>query len=191
MDVIGWVKRHDTVSFLVAIMGLVIYSVPMNLVWLWLLSLHIFVSTPSVIALFFGFIAVFFLIPAMTLQIVYASIVRPKRVSVKQMDRVIGTIYSDRQLTGEILEKSKKTLIRVPTKRMKMMLIPIVVMMVTADVVLQLIEMRFIPERIGIYVPAFLLLCFLVLLPMLFIGEKKTELDVMWSQQPEQEPACS
>lgn len=183
MDIIAWIRRHDMVCFFAAVMGLATYSVPLNAVWLWLLSLHIFVSTSSAIALFFGFILISFLVPTMIVQIAYTSIVKPKKASVKQMNRIIGTIYSDRQLTGEMLEKSKKTMIRVPTKRMKIMLIPIIVMMVTADIVLQLIEMRFIPEKIVIYVPALILPCFLMLLPMFFMGKKKTELDVIWNEQ--------
>jgi len=191
MDIIAWLKRHDTLSFSLAMLGLVVYTIPLNVAWLWLLSLHIFVSTPSVIALFFVTIMISFLVPGLIISIIYTSIIKPKTVSVKQMDRIIETIYSSRQFTGEMLERSKRTIIREPTKRMKMMLIPIVAVMITADVIFQLVEMHFIPERTIVYVPALILPCLLLILPMFFMGKKRTELDAMWNEEPNRKPLLS
>lgn len=187
IELLGWLARHEFVSFGLLMLGLIIIFLPLNALWALLVSAGIVHSASSAFVFLMLLVLPFFIIPSSTMSVIYESIVHPHRPSLFQINKIIQKIYALKQPTGEDFERAKKTIVRTTHKLSKPRMVLLLSMLTTGVIILQLRVLGFLSHDLAIFIWFFLTVipAAIILLLLFFSGEKRTRLDLLIDSEEE------
>lgn len=191
IELLAWLKKHELATFSLLMLSLLIIFIPLNSLWVWLVSAGVISSGISAFICLILLLLPFFLVPYGIIAMTCESIIKPEKPSLPQIKEIVEKVYAPNQLTGETLERAKKTWIRIPGKKARIitqiMAIPVLAMLLVTLVVMQLVELKLLYQNaIVIIQPLWILGSILVLFVYVwapFFGEKKTKLDILFESE--------
>ena len=187
IEILGWLKEHESVAACLLMLGLLVIFVPLNALWVCMVSAGIIFSGTSAITCLMLLLLPFFIVPYGIITVAHESIVKPENPSLSQIFKIVEKIHAPNQLTGETLEHAKRTLIVMPGRKTRIMTIPFLVTLVAAMTLLQLVELEFLSPKIVVFVQCLMIVEGLAMLSMLaltsLLGEKKTQLDILLEEE--------
>lgn len=191
IELLAWFKKHELANSSLVMLSLLIVFIPLNGLWVWLVSAGVISSGSSAFICLILLLLPFFLVPSGIITITYESIINPQKPSLPQIKEIVEKVYAPSQLTGETLERAKKTWIRIPGKKARIiaqiMVIPVLAMLLVTLVVMQLVELKLLSQNAIVIIQplwifgSILMLFIYVLAP--FFGEKKTKLDTLFESE--------
>ena len=178
LGVISWFQSHELGALMLILLGFFIVCMPVFWIWAQLYLIGALNSYLSAFGFLVLLILPFFLFPAILISSIHESVIHPEKPSLNQIYRIISTLYSGEEVTGETLEIAKKRFISLPSKRSKIVGTGLLVVLASMLVLLELIELGYVSETYMQYTFYVYLAIFVFTIAMLMIrGKKKSELD--------------
>lgn len=179
-EIIIWFKKHEDLSVFLLMIILPFFFSPSFILLKWIALTGI----PPSLAFIFSFIPsiFFFIFISVIGTVFYESVIRPIRPSISQIEKIINGLYKG--WNGEKLEKAKRTLIRIPARRIKKLAAGILLIWISTLTVAQVVELLSLTQESVII--RILTLIQIALVPALIliqhIGKDKTKLDLLFER---------
>ncbi len=179
IETMAWLERHEFVTASLSMLGLFIIFVPFNIIWIWLVSAGIIHSATTSMIFLVVLVLPFFIVPSSILFGVYESTVHPEEASLSQITEIVEKIFAVHQLTGEALERVKRTWVTTLDGRTRKIAILMLISLAVLLGALQFVELGLLPQKVLDFIFFYMIAQVILMFLLLFSGNKKSELDLL------------